>query len=890
MDGTASFGRWLKLRRLALDLTQSDLGQLVGCSAMTIRKIEADERRPSRQLAERLAQYLALPAEERAAFLKAARAELSPDRLASPIPPHDLSPARQLHNLPAALTPFVGREREVASVSSQLLRANVRLLTLTGPGGVGKTRLGLQAAAQVRAAFADGVWFVALAPLQDPDLVVSTIAQVFGVRAVGGAPLIERLKEVLRDKHMLLVLDNFEHVVTVAPSITELLAAAANLKVLVTSRAVLHLSGEHEFGVPPLALPDPQQLPAIETLAQCDAVALFIARAQAAYRAFELTPANVGAVVAICQRLDGLPLALELAAARVKLFPAQALLARLNDRLTFLTGGARDLPTRQQTIRNTIDWSYQLLTGGEQILFARLGIFLGGFTLEAAEAVCNADGALSMEIVDGIAALLDQSLLQREAGFDGEPRFRMLETIREFALEQLRAQGEEPRLRERHYATYLDFVRTADSSLRTPEAAPWLARLDLEQDNIRAALRWTLDARRYADTAWLIVAVSGFWFHNGQGYETGQWVAQLLPHRMVLDSDLRLALLITLYWSTQFFEVFQPLEHWNAEMLQLLDSCPNMHLQARAWHGIAALTYYTTDYPRAVAGFERAIACARAAGAAPEVDTRFCLLADHSFALGGALWAYANALVNQGEFEQALPMLLESRDIWQQRGSRYELSISGGTLGLLALLQGDLAGAYAQLHEAVTIATEFNYQEMLGFWQPVLGFVTLYGGDVVKARTILADSLRLCTELKEPIFLARTLTFLAEVALWEGQTEEAADWLAQSLAYPDPPIIIYEVVRLFVAARVATAQGQYQRAATLFGLAEQANSQIHHAYAGLLRTQTDVALATVRAVLDPAAFAEAFAAGQQLSLGEAFATILAPAAVASNAFERPHSS
>ena len=317
-------------------------------------------------------------------------------------------------------------------------------------------------------------------------------------------------------------------------------------------------------------------------------------------------------------------------------------------------------------------------------------------------------------------------------------------------------------------------------------------------------------------------------------------------------------------------------------MLALLDASSNMHLHAHAWHNVALHHYFTPDYPRAVAGWERAIASARAAGAVPEVDTRFCFLVDHNVALGTVLWAYGNALVNQGEFEEALPLLLESRDIFQRRGSRCEIARSLGTFGLLALLQGDLKGAYAQLDEAVTIATEFNYQWTICFWQPVLGYVTLHTGDVAGARRILTESLRRCTELKESMLLARNLTFLAETALWEGQVDEAADWLAQSLAHEANPgiIIIYEVVRLFVAAHVAAAQGQYRRAATLFGLAEQANSQIHGAYAGLLRTKSDTALASVRAALDPPLFAEAFAAGQQLSLGEAFATILTPAAIA----------
>jgi tetratricopeptide (TPR) repeat protein len=293
--------------------------------------------------------------------------------------------------------------------------------------------------------------------------------------------------------------------------------------------------------------------------------------------------------------------------------------------------------------------------------------------------------------------------------------------------------------------------------------------LQPEQDNIRAALQWTLHAQRYADMEWLLIAIDWFWGHNGQWYETHQWSAQLAPHRLVLDNDLRLALMIQ-----HSIEPFQTLERWNAEMIQHLDASSNMNLQSIAWHSIA-LSYYTIDYPRAVAGFERSIACARAAGAALEVDARYCWFTDHGFQLGRELWAYGNALVNQGEFEPALPLLLESRDIFQRRGSRFGMSSSLGTLGLLALLQGDLAGAYAWLHEAVTNATEFNSLWIIGFWQPVLGYVTLYMGDVAGARRILTDSLRLCTELKTSDFLARNMTFLAETALWEDQTDEAAD-------------------------------------------------------------------------------------------------------------------
>ncbi len=326
------------------------------------------------------------------------------------------------NNLPLQPTLLIGREKESASVCALLRRADIRLVTLTGPGGTGKTRLALQTAAELIDEFSDGAWFVNLAPISDPDLVATTIAQTLGVREAGGQPLAERLNEYLRSKQLLLVLDNFEQVVEAARLLGALLVAAPNLKALVTSREPLHLAGEHEYAVPPLALPDPQALPPLDRLIEYAAVQLFLVRAQAVKADFAVTHANAPVIAAICARLDGLPLAIELAAARVKLLPPHALLARLDQKLKLLTGGARDLPTRQQTIRNTIDWSYDLLDAGEKTLFTRLGVFVGGRTLEAAEAVCNADGDLRIDVLDGLVALLDKSLLKpsRRRGPQGE--------------------------------------------------------------------------------------------------------------------------------------------------------------------------------------------------------------------------------------------------------------------------------------------------------------------------------------------------------------------------------------------------------------------------------------------------------------------------------------
>ncbi|MDQ3248807.1 MAG: hypothetical protein M3Q45_06310, partial [Chloroflexota bacterium] len=407
------------------------------------------------------------------------------------------------------------------------------------------------------------------------------------------------------------------------------------------------------------------------------------------------------------------------------------------------------------------------------------------------------------------------------------------------------------------------------------EAATWLARLEAEQDNFRTALQWTLDAAHYVDAAWLMIAAGWFWFLRGQWDEEGMWLAQLLPHRHDLPVDLHLYTLISVYAIGRAVEEFQPLNRWQDEMLQLLEICPNHHLHSAAWHFIAC---YASDFSEADAAFARSITAARHAREAPSLGPEFCLLTDCDFILGIPLWAYATALIERGAFTQAMPLLLESQQIFQRRESGYEMADSAGTLGLLAFLQGDLTRAHTYLQEAVTLATAYNYKETVGLWQPLLGLVTLYNGNAQEAHRLLNESLRLCLELKDRHFLARIHAYLAETALWAGELDKAEQSLQESLAYAAAPhrMDAYVLVRFWVAARLATAQGQFMHAATLFGLAEAAHSQIHHAIAGPMRELADAALATVRAVLEPAVFAEAFATGQGMALTEAFTAMLAP--------------
>lgn len=479
MAADTTFGAWVRRRRRALDLTQNDLARRVGCATITIQKLEAGARRPSIQIATLLAAHLAIPADQHAAFLAAAHEHAELDQA----PPGMVDERRA--RLPLPPTPLIGREHELAELTALLHDRDVRLVTLTGSGGSGKTRLALAVAAALADTYADGAFFVDLAPLRDPKALAATIGRALGINTLPGSDPAQSLAAFLRRRELLLLLDNLEQIAEGCVALADLLAAAPVLTLLATSRVPLQLRAEHLFPVPPLALPP--SLAAAQTVADLtryDAVRLFAERARAVRPDFMVTNANAATIAEICRRLDGLPLAIELAAARLRLFTPAALLEQLNaELLATLSGGPRDLPERQRTLAATIQWSYKLLSTTEQALLARLSVFAGGFDLAAAGAVAGGS------VTAGLAALVDQHLAHA-ADAQETPRYTLLETVRAFAAEQLTSLGEEQTIRDRHLAYFALLAETAEPKLRSDEQESWLKRLDAEAANLDTALEW----------------------------------------------------------------------------------------------------------------------------------------------------------------------------------------------------------------------------------------------------------------------------------------------------------------------------------------------------------------------------------------------------------------
>ena len=629
-------------------------------------------------------------------------------------------------NLPIQPTPLIGREADLAAVGKLLLQEDVRLVTLTGVGGTGKTRLALQIGADLLDHFVDGVFLIDLAPLATPIVVLPQIAATLGVRETGDQSLRDALIAYLDGKQVLLIIDNFEHLLPAATVVADLLAASAGPEVLVTSRAPLHLRGEQEYPVPPLQLPRATRLPSLEKLAKVEAVALFIQRAQAVRPDFVLDADNARAVAEICTRLDGLPLAIELAAARVKLLPPQALLSRLERQLLVLTGGARDLPARQRTLRDTIAWSHDLLASDEQALFRQLAVFAGGATLEAVEAVANPDGQL--DVFAGLTELVDHSLLRQTEEMAGEPRFWMLETIRAFGLEQLIPSGDEPEIRRRHLAWCLDLARRAEPELTGGAQQHWFACLQTEHDNLRAALAWAVSEHDAEAAQGLGGALYRFWATQGYYEEGRRW----------LETALALA--------------------------------PGVRSTTRghALLGAGVMAFFQGEYDRAEALWRESLALFRDLGETTGIAYSY-----------GNLGLVADA---QGDYERAVASYEEALTLFRQLDDRTYIAYMLHNLGLIAYFQGHHARATALYEESLALVRALQDQNSIAMTLGNLGLVAFVQGDYDRALALQREALTLGRHLTNKPWLARGIEHFALIAAATGAARRAAQLFGAAAA------------------------------------------------------------------------------------------------------------
>jgi predicted ATPase/DNA-binding SARP family transcriptional activator len=813
---------------------------------------------------------------EGATILPGSTLESLPLSIASP-PTTQAGPARPVAGLPAPATALIGRTSEVTEVTALLRRADVRLLTLSGPGGAGKTRLAIEVARVVAPSFTDGAAFVPLAPLRDTALVIPAITQALGLPDQGDRSPLARLQDALRDREVLLVLDNFEHIAAAAVEVAALLAAAPRLTVLATSRSLLHIAGEFSYGVPPLALADPAQLPALDALAQVESAALFLERVRARLPTFQITEANARDVAMICARLDGLPLAIELAAARAVLLSPRMLLARLRSRLALLTDGPRDLPERQRTLRATIDWSYRLLDLSEQVLFGRLAVFAGSWSLEAAEAVCSTVGLLAMSTLDGLQALLDKHLVLRASDVGDESRLMMLETIREYALERLAERGEAPAAQQAHASFYLALAEAAAPALHGPEQIAWLDRLDEEQANLRVALTWLLEAGDAAGALRLASALHWFWYVRGHYAEGRAWLERALAAATGPRADPLPPVLLArahsaagrLAGTLGDLAAGQAHSEASVALWRALESDPKHEREAR---GGLIWALGQVQWTRSLQG-DRSSELLE-----PELIARYETVGDLWMVATSILYHGRSMLIQSGDVAFAQTRLLQAQQLLHALGDVWHQAVVLHDLGLSAMMLGDAAAARTWYEQALSAARTLKEHALEAQALDKLGEVARLTGDDSAAAACYAASLRIERDLDSRLEIARLLHNLGYLALHAGDTALArarfGESLALSRASGQPRGQAEALAGLAALAADARTAPATLLAARLWGAA----AAVHAALGTPVwpADQAEIARyqALARATIGSSAFDAAYAEGAALSLEQAVTAAL----------------